>query len=122
MAKENTRKEGRKSELLAEKYLSKKGFILLEKNFQTHNGEIDLIMEHDGFIVFVEVKSLKNDREGHIYETFTRTKRKRVYKAIRDWLRVNKKWNAVWRVDFLGIVEREGKFVLSHFKFVEVGS
>lgn len=116
----NTRHKGKKSENIGGLYLEKKGYDFIEENFQTSFGEIDLVMRDGDFIVFIEVKSLKKDLDGQIYGTFRKTKRKRVYSAIKDWLRKNKKWDDLWRLDFLGIVEKDGKLVFSHFKFIEV--
>ena len=49
---------GRYGEELARKFLQKKGFKLIEKNFKTPRwGEIDLVMRDGDTIVFVEVKA-----------------------------------------------------------------
>lgn len=47
-------------EALAEKYLKKKGYRTLCRNFRCKWGEIDLIVENRKFIVFVEVKLRKS--------------------------------------------------------------
>jgi len=50
-------KKGREGEALAEKFLKKKGYKILEKNFSTRFGEIDIIAADHGTLVFVEVKA-----------------------------------------------------------------
>lgn len=53
-----SRKElGEKGERLAEKFLKKKGYKILEKNYRNRYGEIDIIASDKGCLVFVEVKT-----------------------------------------------------------------
>ena len=47
---------GRLGERLASEFLAKKGYKILEKNFRTQFGEIDLVAAKDGKLIFVEVK------------------------------------------------------------------
>ena len=49
-------------ELLAADYLRRKGYSLLTHSYRSRFGEIDLIVENDRFLVFVEVKLRKNDK------------------------------------------------------------
>ena len=48
---------GRAGEIKAAEFLEKKGFKILKTNFKTHLGEIDIIAEDNGTLVFVEVKT-----------------------------------------------------------------
>ena len=48
---------GRKGEAFVEKLLKRKGFRILEKNYHSRFGEIDIIAENRQYIVFVEVKT-----------------------------------------------------------------
>ena len=59
-----TKEKGNIGEKIAEKHLKNKGFIILERNFWTKHGEIDIVTrETGGKLVFFEVKSVS-------YETF----------------------------------------------------
>jgi putative endonuclease len=49
---------------LAEKYLKKRGLKIIERNFRNRLGEIDLIMKDQKTLVFVEVKTRKNNQRG----------------------------------------------------------
>ncbi len=51
---------GNKGELLAYKYLKKQKYKILEKNYRTSFGEIDIIARTKNCIVFVEVKAKSN--------------------------------------------------------------
>ena len=54
--KKNRRKTGEQYEQLAADYLVKHGLTIIERNFRTRNGEIDLIARDGDYLVFIEVK------------------------------------------------------------------
>lgn len=112
----NKRTLGSEKEQIAQTYLASKGFIPLEQNFFISGGEIDLIMKDKEFIVFIEVKSLDENSEFSIYETITKSKKRFLKRAINNWLLKNDKVDAVWRVDFVGIVGQK----LEHFEFLDL--
>ena len=60
----NKRKIGSKYEALAAEYLQKKGYRIVERNFRSPFGEIDIIAEKDGVIVYVEIKYRSSMRYG----------------------------------------------------------
>jgi putative endonuclease len=49
---------GRRGEAVAAELLERRGYAILERNFRTREGEIDLIARRDGTLVFCEVKAL----------------------------------------------------------------
>ena len=56
---------GREDESAALTFLKKKGYRILEKNFRAKVGEIDIIAEQGGVIVFIEVKARAGHEFGH---------------------------------------------------------
>lgn len=56
MVRRSTRVVGRRAEVLARRYLERKGLITIEQNYQRRFGEIDLIMRDADCLVFVEVR------------------------------------------------------------------
>jgi putative endonuclease len=62
----------------AARYLSQKGYRLVEHNYRTPYGEIDLVMEDNQFLVFVEVKLRKNSRYGTPAEAVTPKKQEKL--------------------------------------------
>lgn len=74
----NTRQFGQQWEKTAELYLSQQGLKLLERNYTSRFGEIDLIMEHHDTVVFVEVRYRKNTLRGSGAETVTVQKQGRL--------------------------------------------
>lgn len=65
---------GRLGEQIAFTYLTSKGLRVIDKNFRTRYGEIDLIIKKDKKIIFVEVKTRVGDKKGKPYEAVTRNK------------------------------------------------
>ena len=59
-----TRQFGLDSEGFASEFLKKKGYRILERNYRTHRGEMDIVAEDAGDLVFVEVKARRGDQFG----------------------------------------------------------
>ena len=77
---------GRKGEAMAAQYLIKKGYKLLESGYRSRYGEIDLIVQKEDIVVFVEVKLRKNDRFAPAYEAVTGLKQDRIRTTALQWL------------------------------------
>ncbi|MEH6456090.1 MAG: YraN family protein [Cocleimonas sp.] len=76
--------QGDKAEALACSYLQKHSLILLEKNFATRAGEVDLIMRDKNdteTLIFVEVRYRKNQDFGGAAASVTSKKQQRIIKA-----------------------------------------
>lgn len=78
---------GRSGEALAISYLKKKGYKILEKNYRTKFGEIDIIASKDDMVVFIEVKTRNTDNYGAPEESVTREKQERIKKAALYYLK-----------------------------------
>ncbi len=52
----STSARGRRGEELAAEYLLRSGYTILEKNFRRRTGEVDIVCERSGSLVFIEVK------------------------------------------------------------------
>jgi putative endonuclease len=72
---------GRKGENAAARFLEGKGYRILERNFRTLRGEIDLIAFRDGTLAFVEVRSQTQPSELDPLCTVTPRKQARVVRA-----------------------------------------
>lgn len=80
------RQTGQHYEAAAAEYLRRRGLVLITQNFQMRGGELDLIMQDQQTLVFVEVKYRQNQRHGHAAEMVTRQKRVRLIKAANWWM------------------------------------
>jgi putative endonuclease len=82
-----TRQErGKLAETMAAEYLQKQGLKLLKRNFRTKAGEIDLIMQHEDIIVFVEVRYRAKVSYMHAIETIDKFKVQKIIQASRYFL------------------------------------
>ena len=84
LKKTEKRTQGDKIEALACAYLQKHNLILLEKNFSTRAGEVDLIMRDKNDVetlIFIEVRYRKNQDFGGAVGSVTTKKQQRIIKA-----------------------------------------
>jgi putative endonuclease len=100
------RELGNAAEDRAVKFLLSQNYQLITRNFFYRTGEIDVIT-YDQLhcqIVFVEVKSLKNEDYISITQTISQAKKRKIIKTCLYWLQKHGKINHDWRIDFIGIV------------------
>lgn len=69
---------GIKGEELAVKFLKKKGYRIISRNFKSPIGEIDIIAEDLGTFVFVEVKTRSDESFGYPFEAVNYKKREKL--------------------------------------------
>lgn len=74
----NKRQTGAAYEERAARWLSEKGFVILERNYRCRQGEIDLIARDGRYLVFVEVKYRSGECAGHPAEAVHAQKQYRI--------------------------------------------
>lgn len=74
----NNREKGSCYEKKAAAYLTANGYDILEHNFYTKHGEIDIIAKDGDYLVFIEVKYRKNDKMGTALEAVNAGKQKKI--------------------------------------------
>jgi putative endonuclease len=77
---------GRSGEELACRFLKKKGYKILEKNYRGRLGEIDVVAREGGCLVFVEVKTRSTTSHGHPLESIDSRKQRQLAKAAGEYL------------------------------------
>ena len=77
---------GRRGEDLTKKYLEKRGYKIVERNFSTPFGEADIIAEKGGILCFVEVKTRSGDGFGKPFEAVDARKQERYRKIAAFYL------------------------------------
>jgi len=85
----SSRQAGAQWEKTAESFLCERGLKVLERNFSSRFGEIDLIMEHDETVVFVEVRYRKSGQHGSGAESVTTHKQSRLSRTAAWYLAKN---------------------------------
>ncbi len=74
----NKRKTGTEYEEQAARWLESRGYQILERNFYCRQGEIDLVAEENGYLVFIEVKYRRDGHAGHPAEAVHPYKQKKI--------------------------------------------
>ena len=77
---------GESAEVLAEHWLRKKGYRILERNIRLPGGELDMIVRHGDMLVFVEVKARRTDEYGGAPYAIPRSKEQRMIKLAAQYL------------------------------------
>lgn len=78
---------GQKSEEIAAAYLTKRGYTILQRNFRTRLGEIDIIARDGPTIVFVEVKARKTEVAGSVKACITEAKKAKITRVAQYYLK-----------------------------------
>ena len=94
---------GRSGEAVAERYLHELGYRLLDRRFRARNGEIDLVMEDRGTIVFVEVRTRRSARCGDPLESVGRAKQALLVRAARLYLFARRLYDRPCRFDVVAV-------------------
>ncbi len=94
---------GQEGEDRAAKHLKKLGYKILERNYRTRAGEIDLIALHRGEVVFVEVKTRTNNAYGAPELAVNPQKQRRMIKAALGYLHYKKLDQVPCRFDVVAI-------------------
>ena len=96
---------GRWGERRCERFLRRKGLRTLARNYTCKTGELDLIMvDRDGAIVFVEVRTRAGEDFVRVEATVTPGKRARVARAARHFLAVHRIEDRPLRFDVVTLV------------------
>ena len=77
---------GQFGEEQAARYLRRRFYTILERNYRCRFGEIDLIARRGGILAFVEVKLRRDDAHGEAREFVTARKQQRILAAAELWL------------------------------------
>ena len=77
---------GKRGEIFAREFLKNKGFEFLCSNYHSRYGEIDIIMQNDKYIIFVEVKTRRAGSMVRGLESVSKNKREKLTKTAYVYL------------------------------------
>ena len=107
---------GDSGEMIAQKYLTEKGYVILDANVSYPNvGEIDIVAKDGGVLAFIEVRSRSDRRFGHPLETITPSKIKKVVAASKRYLMLNKVPASGYRYDVVSVLYGEPELIKNAF-------
>lgn len=94
---------GRWGEDLAAAHYRRLGYTVLDRNWRTSTGEIDLVVERGGTIVICEVKARRTDRFGPPAAAVGPDKQRRIRRLAIEWLRAHGHGGVDLRFDVVAI-------------------
>jgi putative endonuclease len=103
---EGRRAQGGAAEERACRHLDRSGFTIVERNYRTKGGEIDIVARKGDVLVFVEVRSLEVPDFGTPEASVTPAKRRRIVVAARRYL--SKVPPSSWREARFDVIAIEG--------------
>ena len=108
---------GRRGEAVARARLESLGYVVAAANYRSKVGEIDLVAERDGVIVFVEVRARSGPSMGLPEESITPKKRRRIITTAQNYLQEHRAQDRQWRIDLVAVeFDRRG---LAEIRIVE---
>jgi len=105
---------GKLGEDLAALYLAKKGFEIIERNYRIKRFEIDIIAKHQQELVFIEVKTRRNDLVAPELAV-NKAKQLKLAEAANLYLE-NISSNLPLRFDVVSVVFKKNKINIEHFE------
>lgn len=95
---------GSHGEFIAINYLKNIGYEIIENNFRSRVGEIDIIAKDGGYIIFIEVKSRYGKLFGAPSESVTYNKQLKLYKTAQYYIMKKNLHNNYFRFDVVEIL------------------
>lgn len=116
---QNNRAVGTEYEEKAEAFLCGKGMKILFKNFRCKQGEIDIVGEHQGCLVFVEVKYRSSKQVGMPEEAVGTSKQRRICRVAEFFLYTHPYYaNRMIRYDVVAIYGEDIRWYPAAFEHI----
>jgi putative endonuclease len=99
---------GARGEKAAARYLRRRGYKVLLKNFRSGKAEVDIVARDKDWLVFVEVKTRETEQFGAPSEAVDRDKQRNLSKAALDYLRMLGNPKIHFRFDIVEVIIADG--------------
>ena len=107
---------GIQGEEAACRYLEKKGYQILDRNFRGKRYEIDIVAQNGNTIVFCEVKTARTKKFGSSITWVTPDKTKRIAHAACEYINIREINGFSFRFDVIGIDAEGGEVTINHIE------
>jgi putative endonuclease len=94
---------GKRGEGLAEKFIKRQGYKILESNYRCPLGELDIIADDHGILAFIEVKTRKTGDFGPPQSAVTPTKQQKMAQVAQNYLAHKTLWGVDCRFDVVAV-------------------
>jgi len=102
----------------AAELLVKKGYLIVERNYHSRFGEVDIIAENSEYVLFVEVKTRDENFSVSPVEAVTVGKQRKIFKTALLYLQSHRT-NLQPRFDVIGITTKHDSFEVKSIEYIE---
>lgn len=107
---------GKLGEDIAVHYLKQNGYVILDRNFECRQGEIDIIAKDKEEIVFIEVKTRTNNKYGTPSEAVNKIKQNHMLQTIKYYLYIRNLSDEFIRIDVIEVYIKNNIYKVNHIK------
>lgn len=107
---------GQHGEDIAAHYFAETGYTLVARNWRCPIGELDLIVEKENTLVFVEVRTRRSSRYGSPEESITPAKQAKLVELAQTYLQQEQPAHPAWRIDVVAVWLRRGQPQINHIE------
>lgn len=105
---------GQLGERIAERWLRKHGYTILARRFRFGRRDIDLVVQRDALVAFVEVKARKGEEFGDPVEAVHHRKQRELSKSARVWIDRHGRSGEQYQFDVVGILVADDRVQVKH--------
>lgn len=105
---------GELGERIAARWFERAGWRVLARRFRAGKRDIDLVIERDGLVAFVEVKARTGQAFGDPVEAVHRRKQRSLTRSAQTWIDRHGRSDEKYRFDVLGVLVRDRKVFVRH--------
>ncbi len=105
---------GELGERIAERWLARQGWRVVHRRYRFGHRDIDLVVERDGVVAFVEVKARSGERFGDPIEAVNWRKRIDLERSALSWISRHGRSDESYRFDVVGILMQGRRVRVRH--------
>ena len=105
---------GELGERIAERWLRRRGWTVVQRRFRSGHRDIDLVVERDGTVAFVEVKARRGAEFGGPVQAVDHRKRKQLERSAMVWIDRHGREAESYRFDVVGVLLNGAEVRICH--------
>jgi putative endonuclease len=105
---------GELGERIAERWLRRQGWRVVQRRYRSGHRDIDLVVEREGTVAFVEVKARRGSEFGDPVEAVNWSKQKQLIRSASTWIDRHGKPSEFYRFDVVGILVQGDRVRVRH--------
>ncbi|MDH5235526.1 MAG: YraN family protein [Gemmatimonadota bacterium] len=112
----HNQKFGQLGERIAARWLVQRGWRVVYRRFRNGRRDIDLVVQRDATVAFVEVKARKGSSFGDPVEAVHHRKQRELTKSAHVWIDRHGREEESYRFDVVGVLVDEGRVLVKHIE------